>query len=121
MECYEKGLINKADTGGLELTFGNAEAMVEMTKKIALREDIGNLLAEGVKRASEKIGQGSEHFAMHIKGVEMTGYEIRGLKTCALGYAVSRREQIIKGMAATAGISVVKLTGSRLTRVGVSW
>jgi aldehyde:ferredoxin oxidoreductase len=91
MECYEKGLITKEDTGGLELEFGNGEAMVEMVRKIALREDVGDLLAEGVKRASEKIGQGSDHFAMHIKGVEVTGYEIRGLKTCALGYAVSRR------------------------------
>jgi aldehyde:ferredoxin oxidoreductase len=91
MECYEKGLISKEDTGGLELEFGNAEAMVEMTKKISLREDIGDLLAEGVQRAAAKIGGGSEHFAMHIKGVEVTGYEIRGLKTCALGYAVSRR------------------------------
>jgi aldehyde:ferredoxin oxidoreductase len=91
MECYEKGLISKEDTGGLELEFGNGAAMVEMVKKIALREDIGSLLAEGVKRAAEKIGRGSEHFAMHIKGLEMTGYDVRGLKTCALGYAVSRR------------------------------
>jgi aldehyde:ferredoxin oxidoreductase len=91
MECYEKGLITKEDTGGLDLQFGNAGAMVETVKKIALREDVGDLLAEGVKRASEKIGKGSEHFAMHIKGLEMTGYDARGLKTCALGYAVSRR------------------------------
>ena len=91
MECYEKGLITKKDTGGLELEFGNGEAMVEMVKKISLREDIGAILADGVKSASEKIGKGSDHFAMHIKGVEVTGYEIRGLKTCALGYAVSRR------------------------------
>lgn len=91
MECFEKGLITKEDTGGLELTFGNGEAMVEMVKKIALREDIGDVFADGVKRAAEKIGKGSEHFAMHIKGLEVTGYEMRGLKTCALGYAVSRR------------------------------
>jgi aldehyde:ferredoxin oxidoreductase len=91
MECYERGLITKEDTGGLELNFGNAEAMVEMVRKIAFREDIGDVLAEGVMRAAEKIGQGSEHFAMHIKGLELTGYDIRGLKTAALGYAVSRR------------------------------
>ncbi|MFH0749118.1 MAG: aldehyde ferredoxin oxidoreductase family protein [Candidatus Bathyarchaeota archaeon] len=91
MECYERGLITKEDTGGLELNFGNAEAMVEMVKKIAFREKVGDVLAEGVKRASEKIGHGSDHFAMQIKGVEMTGYDVRGLKTCALGYAVSRR------------------------------
>lgn len=91
MECFEKGLITKEDTGGLDLEFGNAEAMVQMTKKIALRQDVGDILAEGVKGASERIGKGSEEFACHIKGVEVTGYDIRGLKTCALGYAVSRR------------------------------
>lgn len=91
MECFEKGLIDKKDTGGIDLRFGNYEAIVEMTEKIALRQDVGDLLAEGVKRASEKIGRGSEEFASHIKGVETTGYDLRGLKTCALGYAVSRR------------------------------
>jgi len=91
MECFEKGLITKEDTGGLELVFGNGAAMADMVRKIACREDIGALFAEGVKRASEKLGQGSEHYAMHIKGLEMTGYDVRSLKTCALGYAVSRR------------------------------
>jgi len=91
MEAYEKGIITKKDTGGIELEFGNAEGMCDMIEKIALREDIGDLLAEGVERAAAKLGKGSEKFAMHIKGVEMTGYDVRGLKTCALGYAVSRR------------------------------
>jgi aldehyde:ferredoxin oxidoreductase len=91
MEAYENGLVTKEETGGLELEFGNHEAMVDMVRKMSLREDFGDVLAEGVKRASEKLGHGSEHYAMHIKGVEVTGYEIRGLKTCALGYAVSRR------------------------------
>lgn len=91
MECFEKKMIGPEDTGGLELHFGNGPAMVEMVRKIAFREDIGDLLAEGVKRASAKIGQGSEHFAMHVKGLEMTGYDVRSLKTCALGFAVSRR------------------------------
>ncbi len=91
MECFEKGLISNKDTGGIELRFGDGEAMCKMVTKIALRQDIGDVLAEGVKRAAEKIGKGSEAFAVHIKGVEMTGYDIRGLKTAALGYAVSRR------------------------------
>jgi len=91
MECYEKGLITKEQTGGLELKFGDGHAMVELAKKIALREDIGDILADGCKIAAEKIGGGSEKFANHIKGLEMTGYDIRGLKTAALGYAVSRR------------------------------
>jgi len=91
MECYERGLITKEDAGGLELNFGNGEAMVEMVRKMSEREDIGDILAEGVMRAAEKIGGGAAHFAMHIKGLELTGYDIRGLKTAALGYAVSRR------------------------------
>ena len=91
MECYERGIITKEDTGGLELNFGNGHAMVEMVRKMSVREDVGNVMAEGVMRAAEILGKGSEHFAMHIKGLEMTGYDVRGLKTCALGYAVSRR------------------------------
>ena len=91
MDCYEHGILTKEDTDGLELEFGNAEAMVELVHKIGKREGIGDILAEGVKRASEKIGKGAEKFANHIKGLEMTGYDIRGLKTAALGYAVSFR------------------------------
>jgi aldehyde:ferredoxin oxidoreductase len=91
MDCYEKGIIDTNDTCGLDLRFGNAEAMVEMISKMAFRRDIGDALADGVKIASQKIGKGSEALACHIKGVELTGYDIRGLKTAALGYAVSRR------------------------------
>jgi len=91
MDCYEHGLLTKKDTDGIDLRFGNHEAMLEMLKKISLREGIGDTLAEGVKRAATKIGKGSEKYANHIKGVEMTGYDIRGLKTAALGYAISFR------------------------------
>jgi len=91
MECFEKGIITLEDTEGLELTFGNHEALVEIIKKIAQRKGFGNLLAEGTKAASEKIGKGSEHFAMHSKGLEFPGYDVRGLKTMALAFAVSTR------------------------------
>jgi len=91
MECYEKGIITKEQTGGLELNFGNGSAMAELMRKIAFRENIGDILAEGTKIAAEKIAQDSHKFANQIKGVEMTGYDVRGLKTAALGYAVSRR------------------------------
>ena len=91
MECYEKGLITKEQAGGLELNFGNGSAMNALIEKIAYRQDIGDILAEGCKIASEKIGGDSYKFANHIKGLEMTGYDVRGLKTAALGYAVSRR------------------------------
>jgi len=71
MECYEHGLITKADTDGIELTWGNHRAMIAMTEKIALREGFGDVLADGVKVATERIGKGSEEFAVHIGGQEL--------------------------------------------------
>ncbi len=91
MDCYENGILTDKDTDGLDLRFGNHEAMLEMVRKIGLKEGLGETLAEGVKRAAEKIGKGAEKLANHIKGLEMTGYDIRCLKTAALGYAVSFR------------------------------
>jgi len=91
MDLYEHGLISKEDLGGLELKFGNSEAMLEMIKRICLREGFGNVLAEGVKLAADKVDKDAYKYAVHIKGLEMSGYDIRGLKTAALGYAVSFR------------------------------
>jgi len=91
MDLYEHEILTKEDTGGIDLHFGNAEAMLEIVKKIGMREGLGDILAEGVRGASEKIGKGAEKYANHIKGLEMTGYDIRGLKTAAVGYAVSFR------------------------------
>ncbi len=91
MDCYKHGILTKKDTDGLDLSFGNAEAVVEMVKRVGTRQGLGDILAEGVKRAAEKIGKGAEKYANHIKGLEMTGYDIRGLKTAAIGYAVSFR------------------------------
>jgi len=90
MDLYKNGIVNK-ETAGLDLNFGNHEAMLELIKQVSTREAFGDVLAEGVKLAAEKIGKGSDKYAVHIKGVEMTGYDIRGLKTAALGYAVSFR------------------------------
>ncbi len=91
MECYEKGILSREECDGLDLRFGNADAAIELMQKIAHREGIGDLLAEGVKRASERVGKGSEHFAMHIKGLEMPGYDVRSLKTFGMGLAVAAR------------------------------
>jgi aldehyde:ferredoxin oxidoreductase len=91
MECFENGLFTSRDTGGIDLSFGDAESLIEMIPKIAYREELGDLLAEGVKRASEKTGKGSEHFAIHSKGLEFPGYDVRGLKATALAFAVSTR------------------------------
>lgn len=91
MECYEKGLITKEDTGGLDLAWGSDKAIIQLIEKIAWREGIGDLLAEGVKRAAEKIGRGAEEFAIHIKGQEVPMHEPRGKKGVGLAYAISNR------------------------------
>jgi len=91
MECFEQGLINLKDTDGINLRFGNEDALVPCLELIAYRRGIGDLLADGSRMASQVIGQGSEAWAMHVKGLEMPGYEPRSLKTMALGLAVSTR------------------------------
>ncbi|HEY6042897.1 MAG TPA: aldehyde ferredoxin oxidoreductase C-terminal domain-containing protein, partial [Anaerolineae bacterium] len=87
MEAFEKGLISQKDTDGLELRFGNAGAMLEMVEKIGRREGFGDLLAEGVMRAAEKIG-GSD-IALHVRGQEIPMHEPRLKAALGLGYAVS--------------------------------
>jgi aldehyde:ferredoxin oxidoreductase len=91
MECYEKGLITKTDTEGIDLAWGNTGGILAMIEKIAKREGIGHILAEGVMRASTKIGRGSEKFALHIKGQEVPMHEPRGKKGLGLSYAISNR------------------------------
>ena len=90
MECYEKGLITKEETGGIDLRFGDAEAMVKAVEMIAKGEGLGLLFGHGVRRASEKI-PGSEAFAMHCKGLEFGGYECRGGWGQALQFALASR------------------------------
>jgi aldehyde:ferredoxin oxidoreductase len=92
MDLYENGILTKDKTDGLDLRFGNHEALIEMVKKIGARDGwLGDVLAEGTMRAAEKIGKGAEQYACHIKGLELPGYDIRGLKTAALGFSVSYR------------------------------
>ncbi len=91
MKLYEEGILTKEDVGGLELKFGNYEAELELLRKIALREGIGDVLAEGVKRAAEKIGRGAEKHALHVKGQELPMYDPRGAPGMGLGYATSPR------------------------------
>ena len=91
MECYEKGIFTKEDTGGLELRFGNADAMLAMTEMIGKREGLGALLAKGVKEASRIVGKGSERFAVHVKGLELAGHTPRPFPAAAVGYATGPR------------------------------
>jgi aldehyde:ferredoxin oxidoreductase len=91
MDCYENGILTKKDLDGIEANFGNSEALIQLIEKIGKREGIGDVLAEGVRIAAKKIGKGAEKLAQHIKGLEVTGYDLRCLKTAALGFAVSFR------------------------------
>ncbi|MFC2004789.1 aldehyde ferredoxin oxidoreductase family protein [Chloroflexota bacterium] len=77
MECYEKGILTKEDLDGLELTWGNTLAMDTLIKKIAFRDGVGDLLAEGTRKASQRIGKGSEDLAMQIKGLEIAAWDPR--------------------------------------------
>lgn len=87
MECYEKGILTQEDTDGLDLRFGNIEATFAAIKKIAAREGkLGALLSEGVKRAAAKVGQGSEKFAIHVKGMEQSAYATHNATAMLLAY-----------------------------------
>jgi aldehyde:ferredoxin oxidoreductase len=77
IECYENGLITKEDTGDLELTWGNAAAIVEVTRQMAYREGFGAVLADGSKVAAERIGKGSEQYAMNVGGRELPLHDPR--------------------------------------------
>jgi aldehyde:ferredoxin oxidoreductase len=88
-ELFERGIISTKDTDGLELTWGNHPAFVQLVQKIGKREGFGALLGEGVKRAAAQIGNGAENYAMQVKGLEIPGYEPRAVKGYALSYAVS--------------------------------
>jgi aldehyde:ferredoxin oxidoreductase len=89
MELFQRGIITKDDTDGLELEWGNHRAMLEMIAKIARREGFGRLLGEGTKRAAEAIGRGAEKYAIHSKGLEFPAYDPRAAKVHGLSMATS--------------------------------
>ena len=91
MDCHEKGILSHEELGGVDAHFGNGDAVVQLVEKIAKREGIGDLLADGAKAAAAKIGKNSSELAQQIKGLEVTGYDLRCLKTAALAAAVSFR------------------------------
>ncbi|MFC2068116.1 aldehyde ferredoxin oxidoreductase family protein [Chloroflexota bacterium] len=88
-ELYEKGILTQKDTDGLELTYGNHSPILALIKKIAWREGIGNILAEGSMRAAASIGKEAEAYTMHVKGMELPGYEPRGAKAMGFNYATA--------------------------------
>jgi aldehyde:ferredoxin oxidoreductase len=86
MECFEKGIISKRETDGIELTWGNSKAMIAMVKKIISREGLGDILADGVKAAAAKIGRGAEACAMHVGGQEPGFHNALFLPSRGTGY-----------------------------------
>lgn len=115
MECYEKGLITKEDTGGLDLRFGNWEAAFEMVEKIARREGLGDILADGPVRAANHVGKGSEKFVVHVKGMPLPMHDHRSGYGYALQYGIGSA-----GPAHEGGPGAIELAGviPRFTTTG---
>ena len=89
IECYERGIIGPEDTGGLELRYGDPDCVFKLLELMAKREGIGDVLARGVKFAAEKFGKGAEKFAMHVKGLEQSAYDVRAAPAMGLAYATA--------------------------------
>ena len=86
IECYENGIITKEDTGGIELTWGNHRAIVAMLEKLAKREGFGDVLADGVRVAAEKIGKGADKYAMQAGGEELPMHDPRFVPSHGMNY-----------------------------------
>ena len=91
IECYENGLITKEDTGDLELTWGNGPAVLELLRRIAYREGIGEVFADGVVTAAKKIGGIAEEYAIHVKGLSFAFHDPRAFTSMAANYATANR------------------------------
>ncbi len=91
MEAFEKGIISRSDTDGIELTWGNHAAMIAMIEKIGKREGIGWLMGEGTKRMAECLGGNAVEFAVHVKGLEPSAHDPRRFFSQALSYATAAR------------------------------
>lgn len=89
MECFEKGLLTKEDTSGLEFRFGSTEVLLQAVELIAANKGFGKVLKEGSARLARHLGQGSEAFAMHVKGLEVGQHEPRLLPSMGLGYMIN--------------------------------
>ena len=115
MECFEKGLLNKVDTEGIDLIWGNHEAIIQMIHKIGKREGVGDILADGVKIAAERIGGGSEKFAVHVKGLELPMHDPRAFSSWAIAFATSNR-----GACHNQGITYGIERGATFPEIGIS-
>ncbi|NLF12331.1 MAG: aldehyde ferredoxin oxidoreductase family protein [Anaerolineaceae bacterium] len=107
MEAYEKGLLSREEAGGLDLTWGNAPAMIEAVGQIARREGVGEILADGVRAAAARLGPEAEAFAVHVKGMEMPYHDPRAFVSMAPSYATAVRGAChLEGLSYWAGYGV---------------
>lgn len=113
MECYERGIVTKDDTGGLELKWGDPDAIIRAIELIGRREGFGAILGEGSMRAAEKIGRGAEEYAMHVKGLEIPMHSPYRFKEMGLQYAVSER-----GACHLRGLSMLPARGILFPELG---
>jgi aldehyde:ferredoxin oxidoreductase len=91
MECHELGLLSREEADDLDLAWGNGETIVALVHKVAHREGLGDMLADGVRAAARRLGRGSEEIAMHGKGLEVFQADVRSIKAYGLGNAVASR------------------------------
>ena len=91
MDLFDREIISLKDTGGVDLAWGNGDAMETLIRQMAAGQGFGKILAQGVRRASQLIGRGAEHYAPHVKGLELAGYHPDNIMGTALGYAVASR------------------------------
>jgi aldehyde:ferredoxin oxidoreductase len=91
MDLFDRGILSRQDTDGLDLCWGNGASMEILIRQMAYQEGLGAILSTGVRRAAEIIGRGAERFAPHVKGLELSGFHPHPLMATALGYAISNR------------------------------
>jgi aldehyde:ferredoxin oxidoreductase len=91
IECFERGVLTEGQTGGIAMKFGDTGMVVDMVHRIAAREGVGDLLAEGTRIMASRLGKGSEHYAMNVKGLELACYDSRAAKITGLAFATANR------------------------------
>jgi len=91
MDLFERKILTREDTAGLDLSWGNGESMEALIRQMAAGEGLGAILGKGVRRAAQIIGRGADYYAAHVKGLEMSGYHPDKMMGTALGYAVASR------------------------------
>ena len=114
-ECYEKGLLTKDDTFGMELKWGDGDQLVEVVIQIAKREKLGELFAHGIVKAAEKIGGDAPRIAAHVKGMDLPAHDPRAFFSLAVSYATGSR-----GACHTHGICFKAACGTLLPEMGIN-